>query len=81
MIIIFSFITIPAIVFPQYEEPEMIGKHKVNTSIYTFIDTDKVETFTNTGENRKLIVQFWFPEKTNEKFPLIVFSHLHLELR
>lgn len=75
MIIIFSFITIPAIVFPQYEQPEMTGKYKVNTSTYTFIDTDRVETFTNTGENRKLTVQFWFPEKTNEKHPLIVFSH------
>lgn len=75
MVIIFSFVTIPAIVFPQYEEPEMTGKYKVNTSTYTLIDTDRIETFTNTGENRKLTVQFWFPEKTNEKYPLIVFSH------
>lgn len=75
MVIIFSFVTMPAIVFPQYKEPEITGKYKVNTSTHTFIDTDRIEAFTNTGENRRLTVQFWFPESTKEKYPLIVFSH------
>lgn len=75
MVLIFTFVTIPVIVFPQYDEPEMTGQYKVKTSTYTFTDTNRVETFTNTGENRKLTVQFWYPEKTNETYPLIVFSH------
>lgn len=75
MVLIFTFVTIPVIVFPQYDEPEMTGQYKVKTSTYTYTDTNRVETFTNTGENRKLTVQFWYPEKTNETYPLIVFSH------
>lgn len=75
IVLIFSFVTIPVMVFPQYREPEMTGQYKVETSTYTFTDTNRIEAFTNTGENRKLTVQFWFPEKTNKKYPLIIFSH------
>ena len=75
MVLIFTFVTIPAILFPQYEEPEMTGEYEVKTSTYSFTDTNRIETFTNTGENRKLTVQFWYPEITDEKYPLIVFSH------
>lgn len=71
----FALVTIPAIIFPQYEDPEMTGEYKVNNFIYTFTDLNRIETFTNTGENRKLTVEFWYPEETDEKYPLIVFSH------
>ena len=53
----------------------MSGEFKVKTSTYTFTDTNRIETFTDTGENRKITVEFWYPEKTDEKYPLIVFSH------
>lgn len=75
MVIVFSLVTVPVVLFPQYKEPKMSGRYMVKTSTYTFTDTDRIETFTNTGENRKLTVQFWFPEKINKKYPLIVFSH------
>lgn len=75
MILIFTFITIPVILFPQYEKPQMTGKYNVKTSIYTYTDTNRIETFTDTGENRKLTVEFWYPEKTDAKVPLIIFSH------
>jgi len=75
MIMIFTFVTIPAVVFPQYDEPEITGEYKVKTSTYTYMDTNRIETFTDTGENRKLTVEFWYPEKTDDLYPLIVFSH------
>jgi dienelactone hydrolase len=75
MLLIFSIVTIPAIAFPQYEEPKITGEYKVKTSSYTFTDTTRIETFKDTGENRKLTVQFWYPEEKEGVYPLIVFSH------
>ena len=75
MLLVFTIVTIPAIVFPQYKDPEMTGGYKVKTSSYTFTDTNRIETFTDTGKNRKLTVEFWYPEEVEEKYPLIVFSH------
>lgn len=75
MLLVFSFVTIPAIVFPQYEDPDITGGYKVKTSSYTFTDTNRIERFTDTGENRKLTVEFWYPEEAEEKYPLIIFSH------
>lgn len=75
MTFIFVFAAIPLIVFPQYENPEITGKYKVKTSTYTYTDTNRIETFTDKGENRKVTVEFWYPEETYEIYPLIVFSH------
>jgi dienelactone hydrolase len=67
--------SIPALVFPQYKLPIVTGKYKVNTKTYTYTDNSLVETFTNTGENRKVTVEFWYPENVEGKLPLVVFSH------
>lgn len=75
MILIFVFAAIPPVVFPQYENPKMTGEYKVKTSTCTFTDVNRIETFTNTGENRKVTVEFWYPEKNDKIYPLIVFSH------
>lgn len=75
ILLVLTFATLPAIVFPQYENPSVTGKYKVTTGSYTFIDTSRIETFTDTGENRKLTVEFWYPEEVSGKYPLIVFSH------
>lgn len=75
MMLIFMCASIPAIVFPQYKNPEMTGNYKVKTASYTFTDTNRIEAFTDTGDNRKLTVEFWYPEKAKGKYPLIVFSH------
>ena len=64
-----------AVVFPQYRQPEVTGNLKVATAKYTWTDETRIETFTNTGENRNLTVEFWYPDEVNEKYPLVVFSH------
>lgn len=73
--LLIAFAVIPGIVFPQYELPAITGDLEVKTASYTFTDPNRIETFTDTGENRKVNVEFWYPEETDEKYPLIVFSH------
>lgn len=66
---------LPAILFPQYKEIKPTGSYKVATIIYTYTDTNRIETYTNTGENRKLNVEFWYPKDAQGTYPLVVFSH------
>lgn len=67
-------VMIPKIIFPDYEEPVVTGTHKVEMQTFTWEDESRVETFTDTGENRALTVKFWYP-KEEGSYPLIVFSH------
>jgi len=66
---------VPAIIFPQFKPVEATGDYEVNTVSYTITDPDRVETFSDNGENRKVTIQFWYPENVNEQLPLVVFSH------
>lgn len=60
--------------FPGYEGLAVTGNHSVITKEFTWVDESRIETFTNTGENRSLTVKFWYPEEEGN-YPLIVFSH------
>lgn len=73
--IIAAFTLVPALVFPQYRDPKITGTYKVDTAVYTYVDKARTETFSNTGENRKVNVEFWYPEGTTGTYPLVVFSH------
>lgn len=75
MIVLIFVVTLPSIIFPQYKKIKPTGKYQVETANYTYRDTNRIETYTNNGENRKLNVQLWYPENSSEKCPLIVFSH------
>ena len=68
-------VTLPAIIFPQHRALETTGKYQVATVNYTYTDTNRVETYTDTGENRKLNVEFWYPQNSEGTYPLVVFSH------
>ena len=52
----------PALIFPQNASPRITGTHQVATFATSYTDTSRVETFTNTGENRKVNVAFWYPQ-------------------
>jgi dienelactone hydrolase len=65
----------PALIFPQYKLPPMTGKFEVDTVKYTYTDQSRIETFSHTGENRKVNVEFWYPKNTAGTYPLVVFSH------
>lgn len=75
--LLLTFVIVPALVFPQYEELPVTGPYTVQTESYTLTDPDRIESFSDTGEQRKVTLQFWYPEnhQTNETFPLVVFSH------
>lgn len=75
MTVVFFVVILPAIIFPQSQILEVTGEYQVATEIYTYTDTNRVETFTDTGENRMLNVQLWYPENTEDRYPLVVFSH------
>jgi predicted dienelactone hydrolase len=66
---------VPLLAFPQVTLPAPTGTHQVETVTYTYTDTSRVETFTNTGEHRKVTVAFWYPADATGKYPLVVFDH------
>jgi dienelactone hydrolase len=65
----------PALILPQYMLPRVTGKHQVATVSFTYTDERRIETFTNTGEYRKVNLEFWYPKDGGGPYPLIVFSH------
>lgn len=75
MIFVFVFALAPAIVFPQHQSPKVTGKYEVGTAAYTYIDKNRIEEFTDNGDNRFVNVEFWYPKHTDGTFPLLVFSH------
>lgn len=73
--LLFFALTLPAIIFPEYEMVAASGEYPVVSTAYTYTDPDRIETFTDTGEHRKLNVELWYPQGADETYPLIVFSH------
>lgn len=65
---------IPLILFPAYEPPAVTGSHSVATAEFTWVDENRTETFSDTGEKRALTVKVWYPEETGV-YPLAIFSH------
>lgn len=65
----------PAVVFPQYKLPKVTGEYEVATATYTYIDENRIEEFTDTGKNRFVNVEFWYPKNAHGTYPLLVFSH------
>ncbi len=75
-VLLLVFLTvIPALIFPQLSLPKPTGGFGVATTTFTYTDESRVETFTNTGELRKVNVQFWYPQGADSTYPLVVFSH------
>lgn len=66
---------IPALILPQFTLPKPTGKYDVATASFTYTDESRIETFTNTGEKRKVNVEFWFPKAAEGSYPLVLFSH------
>lgn len=80
-------VLLPGILFPEYESPAVTGEYAVATAEYTWVDESRIETYTDTGEKRRLTVKIWYPVETEEmpeqntgtlpehSCPLVVFSH------
>ena len=70
-----TFAVIPAILFPQFKPLERSGAYEVGTVSYTLTDPNRVETFSEDKDNRKVTIEFWYPTQAEGKLPLVVFSH------
>jgi hypothetical protein len=70
---------LPALVFPEHGRIATTGEHTVATALYTLTDEHRVETYTDTGKNRALNVEFWYPQDYDQAaahtYLLAVFSH------
>lgn len=79
MLALVAIALIPALVFPVHEHIATTGAHTVATARYTYVDENRVETYIDTGEHRKLNVEFWYPQDDDaaalHTYPLVVFSH------
>lgn len=73
--LLYAFALFLAILCPQFTQPVITGSYDVATAKYTWVDENRVEAFSGTGENRALTVEFWYPENITGKVPLVVFSH------
>ncbi len=72
--IVLAFLLLRIWIFPPYEEPTGTGAYGVQMQTFTWEDKSRIETFTDTGENRSLTVRILYPEKEG-KYPLVLFSH------
>lgn len=76
--LIFLFVTtlIPTLLFPQnIRVIEVTGNYPVLSEKHSYIDSSRLEGYSDNNENRKLNVQFWYPDIEQKRVPLIVFSH------
>lgn len=72
--IIYLLALLPAFLFPQYRPLPITGSFEVETAEYTYVDKNRIENFSDTGENRSVTVKIWYPEQEG-KYPLVIFSH------
>lgn len=73
-LLLYFFALLPAIFFPQYNEPPITGTYSVATSTYTWTDESRIDTYSNTGAKRFVTVKFWYPKESGT-YPLVIFSH------
>ncbi len=80
-LLLIAFVLIPALIFPQHKAVPVTGTHPVATVSFSYTDPNRIETFTNTGAQRQVNVEFWYPSDGTGKYPLIVFSHGSLGMK
>jgi len=75
MILAFALALSPIIIFPQHPSPKVTGEYEVETATDTYVDKNRIEEFTDNGDNRFVNVEFWYPKNADGTYPLLVFSH------
>jgi dienelactone hydrolase len=74
-VVLIFLVIIPAFIFPQYRLPKVTGGYKVATINHTYTDKSRLDTYSKTGGNRTVNVEFWYPKDAGGKYPLVVFDH------
>lgn len=67
----------PALIFPEHEPLPTTGPYGVVSMRATYTDFQRRESFTHSGESRRINAVFWVPQQSDEgeTFPLVIFSH------
>lgn len=62
-------VLIPTVIIPFYSLPEPTGEFNVGTVVSSFVDENRIETFSQeAGSKREITVQFWYPsDRDSEK--------------
>lgn len=68
-------VSVPLLIFPPHDQLETTGSYTVSKKVYTWTDESRKETLADTDEYRNVTVTFYYPQETDEKCPLILFSH------
>ena len=66
---------VPAFLFTDYAGRKTTGPYNVSQANAVMIDKSRIEEFENDGSYREVPVYFYYPEGTDEKMPLVIFSH------
>ena len=76
LLLIFGALT-PALIFPEHKPIPTTGPYPVVSMRATYDDPQRIEQFTDSGENRQVNVIFWIPQQVDEDetYPLVLFSH------
>ena len=74
-IFLYLILVAPLFLFPGSKHMQVTGPYAVGTETYTWTDVSRDETFTPEADQRKVTVQFWYPEQADGTYPLVVFSH------
>ncbi len=67
--VLFTLALSAAIIFPQYDQPEVSGKMTIETAKYTWTDNERIDAYSSTGENRALTVEFFYPDDKSADYP------------
>lgn len=75
--VLFTFVMIPVILFPEYKPLQTTGGYQVKTSTIIIEDDSRFEAFTSENDHRQVGVHMWYPDTSyeDEVFPLIIYSH------
>ncbi len=73
--LLYAAVLFPAVLFPQYAPVEETGTYQVATALFTYENEGRKDIYGHENENRKVNVQFWYPQDGKETYPLVIFSH------
>lgn len=66
---------LPSVLFPLSQPLKPTGILTVKTTRLFFTDTSRIELYSDKGGARAFSARVWYPESTDELYPLILYSH------
>ena len=74
-VVLIAFSLVPAFIFTNYSGLPTMGEYKVSEASVIIVDKNRVDGVENDGSFREVPAHFYYPEKAEGKYPLVIFSH------